>query len=489
MPTNESLLERLLPHWPGVLFRLRANGTLASGSARFADLTGLSPPACQHPAWLWQLVHEADREAFAGRSASCAKTPAGLSSHFRIRHPETGRVIHLAEFRQPCWDSAGNLEGFEGYWLDITRQKYLEQRASSLYWKELLGAVALGFTHDFNNLLTGILSLSDAYLAQLDPQQPVGEGLALIKQNAGEASQLVQRLANLYQAQQGPCGYHDLNTVTADTLLLLRRVISRRIDLVSDLATTPLPLYVDAVQLRQTIIALAFLAAETITERGQIVFQTSREERWPQEMSDPAPQKPAACLSVRYRGSGITSCSPGSSIFQTSAAGWLLAQEFAARNQGAVSTTPPPPAAESEGTLRLWLPESDFTEAETACQTGKTRSILLAGSELGDLSLLAGALRDKSHQVVIAEHDALELLLSGDYQFEALVVQAAPDHLECLDLLLQVRKLRLPLKRVVRLLAGGSEAIPPAIVSKADLILPAGLAPKEVPDKLAALWD
>jgi signal transduction histidine kinase len=468
---EDLLIKHLLPHWPGAPFSQRGDWTLECCTANFQDLTGITREAAQQPGWFWELIHEEERESLRQRLSGCAGASEGQVSQFRIRHAVTGRILHLLEFRKPRLSPAGQLEAYEGYWQDVTRQARQDQRLGALLWKETLGGVALGFAHDFNNLLTGVLSLSDAYLEQTGLADSVREGLVLIRQNAQQAARLVRHLADLYHSQPGPPSYQDLNAATADTVGLLRRVISRRIGLASELAAGPLPVYVDPVHLRQATIALALDAAGAITDRGQIMFQTSRHQQWPQSPSG----KPGVCLAIRYPASG-----------QPGALGLAQARRFADKHRGAMTVDSP--AGESATTLRLWLPESDFTEAELNPQAGKkNRSVLLLGPESGDLMRLAQVLRGGACQVVIAGQEGMELLLSDDYHFDALLVQASPAQATDPALLALARKLKL--KVAVQPLGGSPQALEPTILSKADLILPEGAADAHFLSRFGSLWD
>jgi signal transduction histidine kinase len=240
---------------------------------------------------------------------------------------------------------------------ELTAQARLEERLGALLWKETLGSVALGFTHDLNNLLTGILSLSETLLDQTDPAPPVRESLALIKQNALQASQLAHHLATLCHAQCGPPSYQDLNTATAETLALLRRIISKRIELVSEMAPGPLPVYVDAVQLRQATIALAVDAAAAMTGRGQIAFQTEHQER-------------RVGLSIRCQAADPKpgAAQTGWTQVQPDAPGPTQARRFADKHRGALLLELP--GDRRAAAFRLWLPESDFTEGERDAGAG-----------------------------------------------------------------------------------------------------------------------
>src|SRR5256885_15494618 len=94
-------------------------------------------------------------------------------------------------------------------------QGMTEERLLLLAWKETLADLTPGLAHDFNNVLTGILALSEAYLAEIDSAHPFHEGLSLIKQQAQQAGQLVHRMARLYQEKTGTCDYQDVNSLVS----------------------------------------------------------------------------------------------------------------------------------------------------------------------------------------------------------------------------------------------------------------------------------
>ena len=141
-------------------------------------------------------------------------------------------------------------------------------------WDEAVSTIAGGFAHDANNCLTGIFSMSDLCLAQVDPQNPLYESLSLMRDSASQASQLLQRLTKLIYDTPGTRTYHDLNEITAETADILRRVLPRSLDLRLELDSEPLPVFIDAVELRQVLICLAMNVADQVQDVPTIVIAT-----------------------------------------------------------------------------------------------------------------------------------------------------------------------------------------------------------------------
>src|SRR5260370_17063596 len=428
VPDSTPPLSALLGHWPGVFFRQRADYGWDFGSREVVEVAGVPAKSWLRQAKLfWEVVHELDVAELKQQLVRCAESAEGLTSSYRLRNRQTGRVAYISEFRRPILDSSGRLEAFEGVWLDVTRQTIAEKRLATAAWKETLALLTLGLAHDFKHVLTGILSLSDSYLSQIDERHPLHEGLALINQNALQASQLDHRIVNLHRHTTGEPDYHDLNSIVTDTMELLQKVIPKRIELKGELAAGELPLYVDATELRQVIINLALNAADAMADRGQLVLATSAHQEMPalKRFQGVRPRLPCVCLAVSDNGCGINPHPPGplfhpffttNPMNQGSGLGLYNARLFVEKHHGAVSVESTPGAGAA---FRLWLPQADFTEAEMAQELSgqRPRCLLLAGRAGKSLDRMAEFLRLHNYQVVPATRNAAAALHSAEPHF------------------------------------------------------------------------
>jgi signal transduction histidine kinase len=248
----EAISQEILHHWPGVLFRQRADLSFEYVSPRMFELTGVPLEVWQKErTCLSRVIHDLDAEEFSRQLQRATAGPEASECSFRVRHVVTNRVAYINEYRRAIKDGQGNLLGFAGFWSDVTRQTLSERRLATAAWKETLGLLTLGLSHDFNNVLAGTLALTESFLDQVPADHPFHEGLALIKQNTEQAAQLVKRIAQLHRGKVGNPGYQNLNEIMADSVDLLRKVIPKRIELVTVPAANALPLYVDALELQQ----------------------------------------------------------------------------------------------------------------------------------------------------------------------------------------------------------------------------------------------
>ena len=496
----EAFHQSLMQQWPGVLFRQRADLSFEFASPRLEELTGHPFAKWERdPALFWQVVHELDADEMKRQLHLSGQSAEGVASHFRLRHAVTGQVTYISEFRRAQRDAAGRVTGYEGFWQDVTRQTLAERRLATAAWKETLGLLTLGLSHDFNNVLAGTLSLSESFLSQIQPDHPFHEGLTLVKRNTQQAAQLIQRIAQLHLGKTGTRGYQDLNELVRDGAALLRTVVPKRIELATELAAAPLPLYVDAVEFQQVLINLALNATEAMPERGRLTLRASQQETLApmgQSVGTP-PRLPAVCLAVADSGQGIKArllpliFDP---FFTTkpmnrgSGLGLYNARLFAEKHQGSISVE----SEEGKGaTFRVWLPLADFTEAEQALELSgqRRRSLLLAGHPGQLLDRSTEFLRQHHYHVVAGGADAEDLLRSSDYQFDGVMLLAEPQDAQPGRLARFVRQQKLPVKVIVKTAGCNPDELDPQLFARTDLVISADMPEDAILDKLAALFD
>jgi signal transduction histidine kinase len=494
----EAQLENLVHRWPGVMFTQRPDFTFQFASSGIVELTGVPLAEWRrHAQRFWQVVHEADGDAVQQHIKRCVLERHGCAITFRIRHAQTGRVAYLLEHRQALVSAGGLVLGYEGVWLDVTRQMIAEKRLSSAAWKETLAVLTMGLAHDFSNIMAGILSLSESFLAQVDQGHPFREGLELIKHNSLQAHQLVHRIINLHHGKTGSSHYCDLNELVNELVDLVKKILPRRIQVATDLAASPLPIYVDPVEFRQVIINLTLNAAEAMPQGGTLRLQTSRQERLPDtaHLRGLRPRLPAVRLAVADTGCGIKPrhlASIFDPFFTTkprnkgSGLGLYNTLLFVERHRGAVSVE----SVEGAGsTFGIWLPEADFTEAERALTPSarRRRSLLVVGRADGALEETAEFLRCHSYHVVTATSPAkaLDLLESGDYQFVGLMVVAEARDLGLGALLVEVRRRKLPLTTMLQLVGCHPDEIDSHLLQKVDILIAPDLPESQILDLLS----
>ncbi len=369
----ESQLKTLTERWPGVIFSQRSDLSFRFVSPKIEELTGIPVAEWQtKPQLFWDAVHEGDAEELRSQFKHARETRQPVTCTYRVRHAQNGRVAYVLEHRHANVSRSGLLMGYEGVWLDVTRQTIAEKRLSSAAWKESLSVLTMGLAHDFSNVMAGIHALSETFLDQVGAQHEFNEGLTLIKSNARQASLLVHRIINLHQGKPGESSYYNLNELAADLADLVRKILPRRMEFAVELSPEQLPVYLDPIELRQVVINLVLNSVDAMPQGGKLVLRTAGLAQLPPIglHQGTAPRVPAACLSIHDNGAGIKPRHlPGifDPFFTTKPAnkgsglGLYNAQLFVEKCRGAISVD----STEGAGTtVSVWLPQADFTEAE-----------------------------------------------------------------------------------------------------------------------------
>ena len=499
----EAQLENLSHRWPGIIFSQRPDFSFAFVSPKIEELTGIPAQEWRRNSkHFWQVVHESDAEPLMARLRDGVRTPADMTGMFRVRHVQTGRVTYLWEHRQPVLSSNGLLIGYEGIWLDITRQTIAERRLLNMSWKENLGTLTMGLAHDFCNIMTGIISLSETYEASLEENSDLRKGLNLIRSTATQAGQLSMRLRQLHQGSPGEKNYHDLNEVVGTIGDVLQKVLPRRARVQTQLEKAQLPIYADAFELRQVIVNLAMNAVDAMPNGGNLIFRTSFHQQPPaaENVQGALPKTPSVCLSVTDTGGGIPQRMLNSifdPFFTTkplgkgSGLGLYNTRLFAEKHGAAISVE----SKERVGTtFHIWFPVANFTEAEaaaTAPAVHPTRHTLLALGPSGDvLNRIVASLRESGFYVAptSSETEALEILNSPAFQFTGLLLICTTEFREPTLLCERVFDEQTPLKTFC-LLGCNQDEMDADFLGKMDVVIPLQTSSADLVSRLKSVLE
>lgn len=491
----EAQVKLLSGKWPGVLFSQRADYTFSFVSRKIEDWTGISIEAwSRRPQKFWDIVHEADAGELQSQFARC-KTGEAVTTTFRVRHIKTGKVTYILERREAVLSRNGLVLGYDGAWVDVTRQMIAEKRLASAVWKETLGVLTMGLAHDFSNIMAGIYSLSETYQSSMQQSDELYTGFGLIKRNAMQATQLVQRVLSLHQGKVGQRNYYSANELVTDSLEVVRKTV-RRITLHTEFTSEQLPLYIDPIEFRQVLINLTLNAADAMPDGGDLFFETKLLPELPQlqNFQGTLPRVPAVCIEVRDTGTGIAP-EHLSQIFDPffttkplnkgSGLGLYNARLFVEKHAGAISVD----SAENEGTtFRIWLPKANFTESERfQAELVLGRKTLLVVETTGkNLEATAQCLRENGFYVAAAssERSAVELLHSPDYQFDAVVAVVNGQNRLSPRLFNEIGRLKLPIKKVVQIHGSNEDDHDKALLEKADMVIGSDIPAGEIANKL-----
>lgn len=139
---------------------------------------------------------------------------------------------------------------------------------------EAIGTFAGGISHDFNNLLTGILGYCDLALSELDPASEAYSDVAEVRALAIRGSDLSRHVLTVSRKQVVQPTRLNPNDIILGLDRLLRRVVGAHIVFELDLDEHPGMIRVDAGQLEQVLLNLTSNARDAMRHGGTLRIVT-----------------------------------------------------------------------------------------------------------------------------------------------------------------------------------------------------------------------
>ncbi|TAN41744.1 MAG: PAS domain-containing protein [Nitrospirae bacterium] len=198
----------------------------------------------------------------------------------RIQHAEeraigrNGKELTVLVSVYTNMDDAGNVKGFDGFLIDITEQKRLEDALRHTQKMEAVGTLAGGIAHDFNNIMQAILGYSSLIKNKFSVTDPVYSQLEIIERSAKRAAELTGQLLGFARGGKYVIEAVNLNELVDDTLTVFLRNISGGIYVRPVKGVNLRPVEADKMQLGQVIMQLCMNAADAMPSGGTLTVET-----------------------------------------------------------------------------------------------------------------------------------------------------------------------------------------------------------------------
>jgi signal transduction histidine kinase/ActR/RegA family two-component response regulator len=141
---------------------------------------------------------------------------------------------------------------------------------------EALGRLAGGVAHDYNNLLTVILTYAGALLRGLPSPSPLATAAERLQEAAERCASLTRQLLTFSRKQVLELAVVDLNDAVRVSSEILRRLIGENIELVIETAPGACLLEGDRGQIEQVVLNLALNARDAMPHGGILHLRTAR---------------------------------------------------------------------------------------------------------------------------------------------------------------------------------------------------------------------
>jgi PAS domain S-box-containing protein len=201
----------------------------------------------------------------------------------------------------PVLDAAGRLAYHFASQLDVTQRREAEMALRQSQRLEALGGLASSLAHEFNNLMTIVLSSLDRATDEADDARRARQIERAIW-GARRATRLTTQMLSFARHQMHDPGTLDLNEMLANFDGILEQMAGAGSNVALQLAPEPLPARLDAAQMELALLNLVRNAADALPGGGEIVIATRATRLSPTGEAD---TRPAVEVSVADRGTGM----------------------------------------------------------------------------------------------------------------------------------------------------------------------------------------
>ena len=285
---------------------------LASGKLRWLDMT---PPELRHLdyAAVQQLertgVAKAWEKEYIRKDGSRAPVLVGVAMLDTSRG--IAFVLDLTERNSAQAAGAFAIEVAERESAQRERVeealRQTEQQLRQSQKMEAIGTLAGSIAHDFNNILSVILSYADLLLRDLQAADPMRADLEQIARAGKRASDLTQQLLAFSRQQVLKPKVLNLNDTISTMTQMLQRLIGEDIELAVRVTPNLGAVFVDPSQVEQVLLNLIVNARDAMPRGGKLTIETAEVELLesnPIESFDVAPGQ-YVVLSVSDTGTGM----------------------------------------------------------------------------------------------------------------------------------------------------------------------------------------
>lgn len=390
-----------------------------------------------------------------------------------VNHRKDGSVYVVGWHLSPIRDARNQVTHWVSVQRDLSAVRLREQELQQGRRLQVIGELASGVAHEFNNLLAPMLAEVDV-LEELCPEEAEMRGhLRPIREAVEQAAQLTKRILQLGQKNQQKREWINLNASVEQAVELFRKTMDRRIQMHLALEEGMSSLWGSSGDLSQVLLNMALNARDTLMDKlnarpapdwvPQIIFETAFVEGAAGPSGSPSQAKSVPCqrLTVTDNGMGMsdktrarlfeaffTTKEPGKGTglgtaliwnIMTASGGWVEVDTqvgigtsfhlyFPMLKDGEKEAPEPPRTAEP----------ASGTEA-----AGRPLSILL----VDDYHLLAETfsrfLSRQGHHMKVAHHgrEALELMRRDPKAFDLLLTDLNMPSMSGIDMIREARSM------------------------------------------------
>lgn len=376
-----------------------------------------------------------------------------------INRRRDGRLYTEEATISPVTDESGRIMHFVAVKRDVTTELQMQAQLEQARRLELVGQMAGGVAHDFNNVLSVVLGESDLLLKQVEEGHPFAASLRVIRQAAEHGAVLAKQLLGFARQQPRQSVPISLNAAIQRCLPLLHGLAGDRIKIVWRPAPNLWPVQLDPSQFDEILLNLMSNARDAISNHGTVTIETANVYMDKAECLRHIGMTAGDYVQLSFSDDGC-GMSPDvlahafepyfttKEVGHGSGLGLSIVHGIVQQSGGHIALT----SEVGKGTrVDIWLPRAvgvafdngDTTEVSSKTSPSNTirARILVCEDQASILSLVQRMLQRSGHQVVgtTDPREALRLVEQASQPPDMLITDLTMPHMDGRELALRIR--------------------------------------------------
>ncbi len=275
-------LGTLLNNLPGIVYRCGKDckGPFEFMSPNCQELTGYPPEAFMAPAdvsFMCDLIHPDDQTRVDREIKRALKERKPFQISYRI-HTATGHLKWVWEQGCGVFEPEGKLLGIEGYIVDVSQERALEDQLRKTERLAELGTLASGMAHEIGTPMNVILGRAELLMRKAK-DDPTKRGLETIVTQVERITKIMNQLLSFARKRPAEFANVDLSSIIADVIDVFQERFSKQHIRIARHISQAVPnVWADADHMNQVLLNLILNACQAMPEGGSLTFVLEQRE-------------------------------------------------------------------------------------------------------------------------------------------------------------------------------------------------------------------